>query len=768
MIVGGTIMSSRTRASSKSPSQKHRKSSSHKSSLKVDESNVVQETLFSSSSISDNAKYFLCLRLVFAAFVFLFWILRYGNFLYMSQQYDLFLWRSDYFFAALERPAGLSRYLSSFVLQFFHFPVVGALILSAFAFFSQWTTEKVFNLSNRLFPLSFIPPCLSILSVVNVNYFLFERIDVAYLYSFLFNFCWVLFFVFIVERQKNAFKRTGRFVWTYFIFYPVFGFFAILGAFIVILKEAFPSPSESNALNASNVDGDLLVEKKGGEVNTKSTKQKLRQRCELMALYSLVVPAIFWLCYSNSTPNFQYMYSAGLWEESTLTESREMITSNLISPFVTLMKGSLIHRETATNALLSLYTSLEIIFYVFIALLCALRNSRSIRRKKTATKAGTNNKSFHFVGIYSSLFLIVVMCVGTILGSYSSPNYQTLLRVLRLIDKEDWEKIITEESKIKDPVNPLISARGLAQFKTDRICNELFQRTLRPTFSVSLNVIETANMGGDRILLEYGVTKIAERVATNNFVTKRERSAWALKTLTLCAVLDENYELAQRYLYKFQGTIFYKRFTNELLDYIQWKSSKGSVFDSYVHPLGNTSQSRLEIMDKQFQCIRDDRPKGDSLSSGRVLDRMLYRILQAEDVESCDLETREKYLTLILASRNFPHFGKLLDNYLKLKKDDEIPRYIQEAIVFREFSPQFFEESIVDSKNTTSRPAWTRPDSVRIDPQVERRFESFTSDLRGLSKNPGLSNEALSKEIESKYGDTFWFYFGSETNIVNY
>ncbi len=69
-------------------------------------------------------------RLLLFCFFLLFWGVRYRNFLFVAQEYDLFLWDWSYLREASERVAGLSRYVSSFFIQFFYFPFVGALILS--------------------------------------------------------------------------------------------------------------------------------------------------------------------------------------------------------------------------------------------------------------------------------------------------------------------------------------------------------------------------------------------------------------------------------------------------------------------------------------------------------------------------------------------------------------------------------------------------------------------------------------------------------------
>ena len=53
----------------------------------------------SNNEISKHTFFFI--RIFFSLFIFCFWFFRYRDFLFMSQEYDLFLWHSDYFWEAV-------------------------------------------------------------------------------------------------------------------------------------------------------------------------------------------------------------------------------------------------------------------------------------------------------------------------------------------------------------------------------------------------------------------------------------------------------------------------------------------------------------------------------------------------------------------------------------------------------------------------------------------------------------------------------------------
>ncbi len=699
------------------------------------------------------------LRALFFAFFFCFWKIRYGDFLFIAQEYDLFVWNYDYLREASLRVAGLSRFVSSFIIQFFYYPTAGALILSCFASITQYAAEKVFQLKNwRGIVLSFIPPCLSTLSIVNINYYIFERVDVAYLFSFTFNFCFALIFALIFESFPSPKKRVLFLVTAFLLLYPILGFFALLAAFLCVLKEWSGSFERTDAIQESN---SVVNQSK----NSKTPDQRRRERCELLSLFVLLVPGAFWFVYSKTTPNFHYMYTAGLWEESTLTQSREAVESNLITPFLTLLQGKLISRDLATNSLTSFYTTLETFF--LLALSCfnvfSSRNGQDDSEQKPNVDRRRNRK----FALIALIVLASLCCACATFLSFSSKNYQALLRIARYLDQENWEAILVEEAKVDEPINPLISARNLALFKTNRIGEELFQRPTQPKYSPSLQVIETANMCGDRILYEYGATNMSSRIATNNLVIKRERSAWALKTLSLCAIVDKRPALAKRFLYRLQGTLFHKKFASETLDLLNQEFNDRS-FDEYLTYSNTPPLNRLEELNRHFESIRRVKPQKDVCFIQGPIDQLLYNAIQSDDFSTKSTQDRENCLSLLLLSRDYSHLGSLMDQYLLDKGIERAPRYLQEAILWRERFPSYF-----DDQQTKD---WSAPKGIVIDQQIRENFNNFTKDLTYLtthgsgkaSNTRQSADELIDVELKGKYGDTFWYHFGASVKSPNY
>lgn len=101
--------------------------------------------------------------LLFGIAILLFWSRLYPYALSYQEQYQLFLFDTDYFLERICLPGGLADYLSEFLTQFFVNFTLGGLILALLSITLQgatWNVMKVYGTQNCLYPLSFLPSIL--------------------------------------------------------------------------------------------------------------------------------------------------------------------------------------------------------------------------------------------------------------------------------------------------------------------------------------------------------------------------------------------------------------------------------------------------------------------------------------------------------------------------------------------------------------------------------------------------------------------------------
>ncbi len=653
-----------------------------------------------------NLQFPAIIRLAFALFLFLFWRFRFGDFLYMAQEYDLFLWNYAFFADASLRIAGLSRYLSSFFIQFFYFPTLGATILVGFLIYIQYATEKLFRLRGWTSVFSYLPACLLTIQITNARYLFFENRDVAYLFSFTFNLAFALLFASLFNAMRSPKLRAAFLTITTFLTYPVFGFFTLFGAVLCVIIETTLPVENHNDASIGQVSA------------SKDSKARRRERCELLVLFVLAVPAFFYfLIYADTTPSLQYAYVAGVSEES--------IVSAEVEP----------------------YTNVIYQFYIkdFYLILCALYYAIAIcvafifRKPDVVSDVPKNVSKYQAISYVLMGVLTSIFCVATFRCSFITEEYRALLKTARALDRQDWNRMIECEARVPIPNEASITARYLALTRSGRIAEELFTRPTTPALKPELSSVPAFFVMGDRILFEYGLFNLAERTASNNLVPKQDRSFWSSKTLALCAIANDQRALALRVLWGLKDALFHRRWALELIDYVLAKDSTASVYDRFVTTSG-TSKERIGEIDARFQETKRQEPFDDGFSPTYSVDNMRFSLINEEDVSRRDLDDFEARLVVFLVMREYSRFATFFDKYIAVKGKERLPRYFQEAALLREKYPALFGEE-----------SWKTPEGVVIDPEIRARFDEFIR-LFLLTK----TDQSAKEKIKREFADTFW------------
>ena len=96
--------------------------------------------------------------MLFGIGVFLFWYLIYPHALNYQEQYQLFLWTGDYFWERVRVPGGFADWLGEFVVQFYYWEWLGALLLAFLFVALQHLVWCAMDKAHYL--LSFVPSVL--------------------------------------------------------------------------------------------------------------------------------------------------------------------------------------------------------------------------------------------------------------------------------------------------------------------------------------------------------------------------------------------------------------------------------------------------------------------------------------------------------------------------------------------------------------------------------------------------------------------------------
>jgi hypothetical protein len=173
----------------------------------------------------------------FGIMVFCFWCFVQRGALNYQEQFQMFLFNSDYFVQRVIVPGGLADYIAEFLTQFYYYPALGSLILAACFVALQrlsWAIAVHNGAREPWYPLSFVPVLL----------LWFYMGDESVLLSFVVSLIAALFFILFYAGLSSRFIQNSRRkvifeIITLFIGVPVSYWLFGPCVFVVVLYVAF-------------------------------------------------------------------------------------------------------------------------------------------------------------------------------------------------------------------------------------------------------------------------------------------------------------------------------------------------------------------------------------------------------------------------------------------------------------------------------------------------------------------------------------------------
>ena len=96
-----------------------------------------------------------------------------SDFLWKTQELNLFLTTPDFFCQQMVVSGGLLTYLGTFLTQFLAIPWLGVLMLCGLWYLLMWLTRRAFQVSHRWSVLMLIPVALILLTIVDMGYWVY-------------------------------------------------------------------------------------------------------------------------------------------------------------------------------------------------------------------------------------------------------------------------------------------------------------------------------------------------------------------------------------------------------------------------------------------------------------------------------------------------------------------------------------------------------------------------------------------------------------------
>lgn len=186
--------------------------------------------------IKEKSKFFyLITSCVFICFVLYMTMGQNPDFLRKIQELDLFLCNAPFFFDSIKQIGGLSIYLSTFLNQFFYYPLAGSVIFLVLLLFVSILTSKTFNLKGTRFPLAFIPSLALLLSLTELGYMIyFQKVD-GFVYNNILGIIVAVSGLQVYRKRKRLLVKVLFSLAFILIGYHLAGAYALFGGLLMLV-----------------------------------------------------------------------------------------------------------------------------------------------------------------------------------------------------------------------------------------------------------------------------------------------------------------------------------------------------------------------------------------------------------------------------------------------------------------------------------------------------------------------------------------------------
>ncbi len=597
--------------------------------------------------------------------------------LYMAQSRSLFYNSDVHFKECMQLPGGFLSFISGFLTQFFYIPALGAAILIALWVALALITKKAFCIRSLLMPLTLVVPFMLLISVIDLGYWLYYLKFVGYFFTP------TLGLLFVVSWAALRLPKKGLWTLLLALTYPLFGIYSLLSMAI------------------TGIQG--IKGKNGNDEKIHSVQGKWYLMNVALPFILAVVTPILWLrTYSELA--FENAWTAGF---------------------------PMFAAEEATSWILSMPFVIAIVWLFILAL--------PKPTKWTALVADRlNNRR---LPLFCSIILFVLLAFITHKANFDNYNYHAEMRMYKAAEEFDWDRILLESSKLPgDATRQMVILKNIALFHKGTAGNQFFHYNNmgeKPYVRDSLKVhmVQTA---APLLYMFHGKVNFSTRWCIENSV-ELGYSYNNLRILTLCALVNEEYKLARKYLDILSNTLFQRKWA-----------------EHYLPATTQTSMLNERNIRKYYpelaNIVELQRHMGSVLDGDNGIPEMYLINYFSNSMNKDSKYFQEMTLVYALVQKDIQLFWPRFIQYAYLNNDKTMPIHYQEAAyLYGKLEPQSMD---------TSRMPFDQQ-------QIVARYERFNQTAQSLL-NSGLDTPKIGEAMKAAYGDTFWWFYFFCRDITSY
>jgi len=318
------------------------------------------------------------------------------------------------------------------------------------------------------------------------------------------------------------------------------------------------------------------------------------------------------------------------------------------------------------------------------------------------------------------VLLLLAAALYTYFSWYRDENFHHELSMLRSIDRQDWEGVLTEAADQTDePTRAIVMMRNLALARLGRQGDEMYHYRNGCKRCNAPFDIRAINSAGVPLYYHLGMPNYSYRLCMERGVEFGWR-AEQLKYMSRCAIINGEPKLARKYLRLLRQTMFHDTWADQY-----WQLTE--------HPEDIAKSDEMEFITHMMHY--DNKLTADQ----NLVETFLTKHLVYSNYVK-DPIFLEQAIYASMAAKNANAFFAHLYNYSLLYPDRPWPVHVQEAACL--FA------SLMKNANMEGAP---------ISPAVMESLKRFMS---VAPRYEGQSAEAVQEALRPAFGNTYFFdYF---------
>lgn len=319
--------------------------------------------------------------------------------------------------------------------------------------------------------------------------------------------------------------------------------------------------------------------------------------------------------------------------------------------------------------------------------------------------------------------------------NFDDYNYHAEMRMYQHTEKGNWKEVLKEAKNCpNDPTRQMVLLKNIALMNIGQLGNQMYRYNNGGSLPHKRDglVIHLVNTVAPLIYYQYGKLNFATRWAIENGV-EFGFDIGKLKILARCALLNHEFEAAEKYAELLSLTTFHKKDAEEIRRMCQ-------------NPKLLTESKDLRIISELHRHMPDDLDSDGGLCEMYLL----HNFSNTMNIDSRLLQ--EVTLNYAMASKNIQLFWPRFFQYANLHQGEEMPLHYQEAA----YLYGNLEKAPFDISN------------MPFDKQkIKNRYIQFNSVIQHHLKK-GLKEEEIAAIVKPTFGETFWWFYFFCNNVNSY